>query len=75
MEEGPFQLITNYLELTSKEDADNFLTYFLDPETAVFTADEIKDTMIKFYDESLNEDSFKQIVADFSVADVVARHS
>ena len=31
--------------------------------------------MIKFYDESLNEDSFKQIVADFSVADVVARHS
>lgn len=75
VEEGPFQLITNYLELTSKEDADNFLTYFLDPETAVFTPDEIKDSMIKFYDESINEDTFKQIVADFSVADVVERHS
>lgn len=73
VEDGPFQLVTNYLELTSKEDADDFLTYFLG-EDAVFTADEIKDSMIKFYDESINEDTFKQIVADFSVADVAARH-
>ena len=73
VENGPFIAITNYLELTSSEEADNFLTYFLGDD-AVFTAEEIKNTMIKFYNPSLNEDSFKKMIADFSVADVVARH-
>lgn len=73
-EEGPFILVTNYLELTSKEDADNFLSYFLGDD-AVFTAEEIKNSMIKHYDDSLDVAAFEQIVADFSVADVVARHS
>lgn len=72
--EGPFLLITNYLELTSKQEADDFLEYFLGDDP-VFTAQEIKDRMIKFYDSSLTEDSFKKIVDDFTVADVVARHS
>lgn len=73
-EEGPFILVTNYLELTSKEDADNFLDYFLGDE-AVYNADEIKARMIKFYDESINEDTFLGIVDEFSVANVVARHA
>jgi len=72
--DGPFILITNYLELTSSEEADNFLKFFLGDDP-VFTADEIKASMIKYYDSSLNEDSFKKIVADFSVADVAARHA
>lgn len=72
--DGPFILITNYLELTSKEEADNFLTYFLG-DTPVFTSEEIKNTMIKYYNSDINEDSFKTIVDNFSVADVVARHS
>lgn len=69
----PFNLITNYLELTSKEEADNFLTYFLG-DNAVYTPEEIKEKMIKFYNPELNEDSFKAIVNEFSVADVAARH-
>lgn len=73
VEDGPFILITNYLELTSSEDADNFLTYFLG-DNAVFTSEEIKESMIKFYDDSINEDTFKGIVDGFSVADVAARH-
>ncbi len=72
--DGPFILITNYLELTSKEEADNFLTYFLG-DTPIFTSEEIKNTMIKYYNPDINEDSFKTIVDNFSVADVVARHS
>jgi len=73
VENGPFILITNYLELTSSEEAEDFLNYFLGDE-AVFTKEEIKEKMIKYYDSSINEDTFKKIVNDFSVADVVARH-
>ena len=73
VEDGPFILITNYLELTSKEEADQFLTYFLG-DTPVFTSEEIKNNLIKFYNPSINEDTFKKTVEDFSVADVAARH-
>lgn len=73
VEDGPFILITNYLELTSSEEAADYLKYFLG-DNAVFTPEEIKDTMIKFYDDSINEDTFKEIVEKFSVADVVSRH-
>lgn len=72
-EDGPFILITNYLELTSSEEADNFLEYFLG-DIPVFTSEEIKNTMIKFYDESIDETTFAQIVEDFTIADVVERH-
>lgn len=73
VEEEPFILITNYLELTSSEEAEEYLKYFLG-NNAVFTPEEIKDSMIKFYDDSLNEESFKEIVKNFTVADVAARH-
>jgi ABC-type sugar transport system substrate-binding protein len=73
VENGPFILITNYLELTSAQEAKDFLDYFLGDE-AVYNAEEIKARMIKFYDSSLNEDSFKQLVNEFTVADVVKRH-
>ena len=72
-EDEPFILVTNYLELTSSEEADNFLAYFLG-DVPVFTAEEIKESMIKFYDSSIDESTFAQIVDDFTVADVVARH-
>ena len=73
VEDKPFNLITNYLELTSSEEADEYLKYFLG-KNAVFTPEEIKDTMIKYYDDSINEDTFKEIVKNFTVADVAARH-
>jgi hypothetical protein len=70
---SPCWLQTNYLELTSKEEADNFVTYF-QGDLPVFTADEIKAGMIKFYDPSINADTYKDIIANFSVSDVVKRH-
>lgn len=73
VEDGPFNLVTNYLELTTSEEADNFMTYFLG-DTPVYTSEEIKDNLIKFYDSSITEDTFKDTVASFSIADVVARH-
>jgi ABC-type sugar transport system substrate-binding protein len=73
-DDGPTVLVTNYLPLTTAEEADNFMEYFLGDEP-VFTPDEIKDEMIKFYDNAIDENTFLQIIDDFSVADVVARHS
>jgi len=70
---SPCWLQTNYLKLTSKEEADNFVKFF-QGDLPIFTTDEIKSTMIKFYDPSINADTFKNIIANFSVADVVARH-
>lgn len=73
VEDKPFILITNYLELTSSEEAAEYLKYFLG-KNAVFTPEEIKDTLIKYYDDSIDEDTFKETVKNFSVADVAARH-
>ena len=47
-EKGPTILITPYLELTSAQEATDFTNYFLG-DTPVYTADEIKASMIKFY--------------------------
>lgn len=74
VEDGPFILITNYLELTSSEEAQEYLDYFLG-DTAVFTTEEIQNMMLKSNDDTINEDTFKEIVENFSVADVVERHS
>lgn len=71
--DGPFNLVTNYLELTSSEEADNFFTYFLG-DVPVFTSDEIRESMIKYYDSNIDESTFVTIVDHFSVADVVVRH-
>jgi ABC-type sugar transport system substrate-binding protein len=73
-EDGPTVLVANYLPLTTAEDADNFVTYFLGDEP-VYTSDEIKDRMIKFYDKAIDENTFLKIIDEFSVPDVVARHS
>lgn len=73
VEDGPFVQVINYLELTSSEEAQEYLTYFLG-KNAVFTPEEIKDSMIKFYDDSINEDTYQEIVDNFSVADVAQRH-
>lgn len=70
----PCWLQTNYLKLTSKEEADNFVKYF-QGDLPVYTADEIKKTMIKFYDPSINADTYKKIISSFSVQDVVTRHN
>lgn len=73
VKDGPFNLITNYLELTSKTEADDFLTFFLG-KTPVYTSDEIKKSLIKYYNPSINEDTFKKAVASFTVTDVATRH-
>lgn len=73
VKDKPFNLITNYLELTSSKEAEEYLKYFLG-KNAVFTPKEIKEKLIKFYDDSINEDTYKETVKNFSVADVAARH-
>lgn len=73
VKDGPFNLVTNYLELVSKPEADNFLTYFLG-NTPVYTSDEIKQKLIKYYNSSIDENTFKKTVDSFTVADVAARH-
>ena len=74
VEEGPTNIITPYLELTTAEEADQFNEYFLGDD-AVYTADEIKDKMIKFYNPDIDMDYMNDLISTFSIADVVERHS
>lgn len=74
VEDGPTNIITPYLELTTAEEADQFNEYFLGDD-AVYTADEIKDKMIKFYDPDIDMDYMNDLISTFSIADVVERHS
>lgn len=60
--------------LTSAEEAGEFNEYFLGDE-AVYTAEEIKDTMIKFYNPDIDAAYMDELISTFSIADVVERHS
>ena len=73
-EDGPTIIITPYLELTSAEEAAQFTEYFLG-DTPIYTADEIRDLMIKFYNPDIDEDYIYDLLDTFSIADVVERHS
>lgn len=74
VEDGPTNIITPYLELTTAEEADQFNEYFLGDD-AVYTADEIKDKMIRFYNPDIDMDYMNDLISTFSIADVVERHS
>ena len=74
MKTEPTNIITPYLELTTAEEADQFNEYFLGDD-AVYTADEIKDKMIKFYNPDIDMDYMNDLISTFSIADVVERHS
>ena len=74
VEDGPTNIITPYLELTTAEEADQFNEYFLGDD-AVYTADEIKDKMIKFYNPDIDMDYMNDLISTFSIADVVECHS
>ena len=74
VEDGPTNIITPYLELTTAEEADQFNEYFLGDD-AVYTADEIKDKMIKFYNPDIDMDYMNDLISTFSIADGVERHS
>lgn len=73
VEDGPTIIETPYLELTDATEAEQFNKYFLGDE-AVYTADEIKDTMIKFYNPDIDMDYMNELISTFSIADVVSRH-
>lgn len=74
VEDGPTNIITPYLELTSAKEAADFNEYFLGDEP-VYTAEEIKDSMIKFYNPEIDMDYMDELISTFSIADVVERHS
>lgn len=72
--DGACVIITPYLELTSAEEARQFNEYFLG-EDAVYTAEEIKESMIRFYNDEVDADYMAKFLETFSIADVVERHS
>ena len=74
VEYGPTNIITPYLELTTADEADQFNEYFLGDEP-VYTSDEIKEKMIKFYNADIDMDYMNDLISTFSIADVVERHS
>lgn len=72
-DEGACTIITPYLKLTSAEEAEQFNEYFLGDEP-VYTADEIKNSMIRFYNDGVDADYLADFLKTFSIADVVSRH-
>lgn len=74
VEEGPCIIITPYLELTTAEESTQFNEFFLG-DTTVYTKDEIKESMIRYYDQNVTKESIEKLLEDFSIADVVKRHS
>ena len=72
-EDGPTNIITPYLEMTDAQEAEDFNQYFLGEE-AVYNPEEIKDTMIRYYNEDVNKESVEELISTFSIADVAARH-
>lgn len=74
VEEGPCIIITPYLELTTAEESTQFNEFFLG-DTTVYTKDEIKESMIKYYNQDVTKESIEKLLEDFSIADVVKRHS
>ncbi len=74
IQEGePTILITPYLELTSIEDSNAYNEHFLG-DGIIYTADEIKEKMIRYYNEDYDYDYFVELIESFSISDVVARH-
>ena len=73
VEGGPANLITPYLELKDAGEAEQFNQYFLG-DTPVYTSDEIKDKMIKWYNLDIDEDYMNNLISTFSISDVVSRH-
>lgn len=74
VEDGPTIIITPYLELTSADEANNYTEYFLGDD-AVYTSEEIKELMIKYYNDDYDHDYFVELLKTFSISDVVSRHS
>ena len=74
VEEGPCIIITPYLELTTAEESTQFNEFFLG-DTTVYTKDEIKESMIKYYNQDVTKESLEKLLEGFSIADVVKRHS
>ena len=72
-EEGPCIIITPYLELTTAEESTQFNEFFLG-DTTVYTKEEIKESMIRFYDPNVTKESVEKLLEGFSIADVVERH-
>lgn len=77
VEDGPAIIITPYLELTSAEEAEQYNKYFLGDEY-IYNPDEIQEFMIKknnANEKEMDYDYFIDLVASFSIEDVVGRHS
>ena len=72
LSDEPSFLQVNYLKLNTYEEALDYLNYF-ESGVPIYSAEEINDELIKFNDSSINEDTYKQIIEDFSIKAIVER--
>lgn len=73
IEEGPVIIITPYLPLSTAEEAESFTKYFVG-DTPIYTKEEVRENLIRFYNPSVDKAYLEEMVAKYSVEDVVARH-
>lgn len=69
----PSILQVNYLKLTTYEQSQDFLTYFVG-NTPVFSTDEIKANLLKAFNPNVDESAFMQTINTFSIDDVASRN-
>lgn len=69
----PVSLKIKMTYVTTAEDAINYMKY-VEGDVPPYTSDDIKNSLIKFYNQDVNTDTFTKAIADFTVADVVERH-
>lgn len=66
-------LTVNFMYLEDAEDATNYYKY-VEGDVLPYTPEEIKDTMIKFYNPDITLEDVQEIALDYSLENVMERH-
>lgn len=74
LSEEPTSCTVNFMYLQNAEDAANYFNY-VEGEEPVYSTEEVRDLMIKYFNPEVTEESFMALTQLYSIEDVVARKS
>jgi len=66
------ELLMSYIFLRTAEEAENFNKYIDNPEVSIYSAEEIRNMTVR-YNASFDWNSLKQIMKDYSYANIMAK--
>lgn len=71
--DGKISASVSFMYLQNGTDSDNYFK-LVEGTTPIYSAEEVKTKLIKYFNPEVTADSFIQIASQYSIADVVARH-